>query len=599
MKLTSLLTIITLASLLLIASAAIAAPTVFSVDKYGAKGDGVSDDGPAVRKAVSDAVALGKPAQVVFSKGKSYFLAYDSASPTLAINKAQDLEVDGKGAMLLLQAPESAFAFTDCKRCVVRGLTIEYPKLPYTQGNIVAVDPGKATFDLALMPGYDPPASGPADQWWISILGPTGHGLKPTVGSFLFLQSVEAVEGLDRIYRITVKPSFQWDLRNVAVGDRSFLPTDEGVKGFKTGMLFNMFLCSDITFENITIYTSPCMCFRLFFNTGKINFKGVRILNRPGTNRVMSSRSDGIHCHDNRVGPTIENCVFEGLMDDSIHIYCAQSAVVAVQSDTNIIATQRADNYAVGDTIQAYDSVSGKILGNATIASMSRVPQGISLVLSTPIAGIGVDPTAKVPRTVLYNISRSGSGFVIRNNTFLEQRGNAALIRAHDGLIEGNSITGGAGIYLGNDVGNWANGPVPDNVVIRNNKFFGSPGITLRADCSKPSAHAIQNIVLEGNQFTNLVRWPISIANAHHVTMTNTTIRRTDGQSPFAPIAIRNSDEVSINAPLTIIDPSAKLPALVQIDSESDDDMATIHFDWPHASISAPALKPDQYVARH
>ena len=575
------------------------APTVFTVGHYGAKGDGVTDDGPAIRKAVSDAVALGKPAMVTLSPKKSYYLAYDPTMPSLQLDNAQDVEIDGKGATLLLEAPESAVSLSKSARCTVRNLTIDYPKLPYTQGMIVGVDPANASFDLALMPGYDLPASQPADTWWVSILGPTGHGLKQSVGDALFLQSVEPVAGKDRTYRLTLKASWVGQLHNISIGDRSFLPTKAGLERFKHGALFSTAGTSDTLFENITIYSSPGMCFLLYYNIGKVTIRGVRIINRPGTDRVMSSRSDGVHCAGNLIGPTIENCVFEGLMDDSINIHCMGRAVTAVVSDMQITAPQAWD-FRVGDMIQAYDAQSGKILGNANIVSRNPVHGGISFVLSAPITGMTVDPAAKTAKTVLYDLSQAGSGFVIRNNTFLPQRRYAALIRAHNGLIEGNTVTGGAGYDLSNETGTYDEGPIPDNVIIRNNKFSSSPGIKVETSCSQPTARAVQNIVLDGNTFTNLVRWPLIIRNAHNVTVKNTTIRQGADHPMHSPlIVVLNSDNVSFEAPLAILDEDTTTPGLVEYGGMSDADMSTFELDWSKAQVNASHLRTDQWLLKH
>ena len=43
------------------------------------------------------------------------------------------------------------------------------------------------------------------------------------------------------------------------------------------------------------------------------------------------------------------------------------------------------------------------------------------------------------------------------------------IIRAHNGIIENNTITGGTGIMIANEFGSWFEGPLPHNIKIRNN----------------------------------------------------------------------------------------------------------------------------------
>ncbi|MBQ9776722.1 MAG: hypothetical protein IJW17_11885, partial [Lentisphaeria bacterium] len=57
---------------------AMPAPTVFSVKDFGAKGDGKTDDGPAFRKAIAAASAMGgKPAVIKIPAGR-YFIKPDN-----------------------------------------------------------------------------------------------------------------------------------------------------------------------------------------------------------------------------------------------------------------------------------------------------------------------------------------------------------------------------------------------------------------------------------------------------------------------------------------------------------------------------------------
>ncbi|MDR3708406.1 MAG: right-handed parallel beta-helix repeat-containing protein [Capsulimonadaceae bacterium] len=599
-QLSPILLLVVLASIAsgLASGAQVPAAQVFSVDTYGAKGDGQSDDGPAIRKAVADAVALGKPATVVLSASKSYYLAYDAETPFLKIDSAQDVVIDGQGATMLLQAPESAALISNSQRCAVKNLVIEYPKLPYTQGTVVAVDRAARSYDLRLDPSYDLPAASPAGKWWISVLGPTGHGLKPTIGDAIFLESCAPLEGAERTYRVTVKePWASGNLGNLAPGDRSFLPTNDGVKGLKRGAVFAAALSADALFENLTIYSSPGMCFHLSRNTGRVTIRGCAIRVKPGTNRVMSSRSDGIHCDQNHVGPLIENCTFEGLMDDSINIHCMGWPVSDVSGDSQVSVHSQSVSFAVGDKVQAFDAESGAILGETTIAAISSAKGGQALTLASAIPGMKALADDGRPNTVFYNLNLAGNGFIIRHNTFLPQRRYACLIRAHDGVIEDNTIEGGAGMDLSNETGNFNEGPIPDDVIVRRNKFANSPGIKVETSCRKPSARAVRNILLEDNEFVNMVRWPIIIGNAENITLRNTTIRST-GQGSFPPISIRNSDTVTFDGSLAISDPSPTLPCLLQLAGVTDADVASIKLDWSKATVDVPGLTPGRYVSR-
>ena len=84
---------------LLLNQHALAAPTVFHVSTFGAKGDGTSDDGPAIRKAVAAAIKAGPGSKVVFAK-KRYRLARTKQNYHISLNGVTGLTIEGKGRIL-------------------------------------------------------------------------------------------------------------------------------------------------------------------------------------------------------------------------------------------------------------------------------------------------------------------------------------------------------------------------------------------------------------------------------------------------------------------------------------------------------------------
>ena len=81
--------------MVLCASAGFAAE--FSVADSGAKGDGQTDDGPAIRRAVAAALATGAGSRVVFEK-KTYRLDwFKSAQHQIELVGAKDITLEGTG----------------------------------------------------------------------------------------------------------------------------------------------------------------------------------------------------------------------------------------------------------------------------------------------------------------------------------------------------------------------------------------------------------------------------------------------------------------------------------------------------------------------
>jgi hypothetical protein len=85
------------------------------------------------------------------------------------------------------------------------------------------------------------------------------------------------------------------------------------------------------------------------------------------------------------------------------------------------------------------------------------------------------------------------------------------LARTSGGLIEGNSFigVGGSGIYLGNEIGSFYEGPFPANITIRNNTFINTAWSSVRIFTKGKNVYA-KNIQITGNFFSKLRTSPLA-----------------------------------------------------------------------------------------
>ncbi|MCL5269512.1 MAG: right-handed parallel beta-helix repeat-containing protein [bacterium] len=92
-----------------------------------------------------------------------------------------------------------------------------------------------------------------------------------------------------------------------------------------------------------------------------------------------------------------------------------------------------------------------------------------TVTLERPVEGITAGTDSRSADTV-FNLSASGGGAVVRNNTMTNHRRFGVLMKGSNALVEGNTIdgVGGSAIVVGNDPG-WPEGPCPSHVTIRGN----------------------------------------------------------------------------------------------------------------------------------
>jgi len=154
----------------------------------------------------------------------------------------------------------------------------------------------------------------------------------------------------------------------------------------------------------------------------------------------------------------------------------------------------------------------------------------------------------RLPFTGLYNLDASGKDFIVRNNTFLEQRRYALLARGVGGLFEGNTVNNnnGSGVMLCNEIASFYEGPFPGKITIRDNEFIDTGWDSVRISVRGKGAWAT-DIVIEDNLFEG---WPgsaMKLSNIDGLVVRNNTIRPGRNEDlTSVPIQLSSSRNVQV-----------------------------------------------------
>lgn len=534
---------------------------VFSVDWYGAEVNSRKDAGPAIKKAIEDAISAGDGGVVTFSEGTYYI---DSTGDFhIDVFNARKLTIEGNSAELILRNPTAGgIRFVDSHDCVVRNLSLDYDPVPFTQGIITSVDSKRGTFELKLDSEYPS-----LDEKWFMPNTHSGFAmqrdrttgrLKENAVSAFFPDSWESLG--DMTYRVSIRNDGYRStvMRNMEIGDSLVYV----IRNNGGGIL--VWGSNNLVIDNVKIYAAPSAAI-LAGQSDNLTVRNVSVQVKPQTGRINSTNGDGVHCVGARIGPTIENSVFEGMSDDGVNIYMPPHVVYYVESESKLII-DGGPPVQQGDLLEILDPKTGKLRGLSRVQFLEKVGEtAVAVTLETPIPGVTAGLDFKESDHV-YNRNTCGEGFIIRNNIFQNYRGRGVLIRSGNGIVEGNTFRelSGVAISVVNEP-DWPEGPMSRNIVIRNNTidFVGYSG----HQGSQPDGGAIQikgvrlgyalsdwrgqrGLIIENNLIRNWPMAAIYIGSAQDVQVLDNILEMEKERPTYgglvSGIILENVEDVSI-----------------------------------------------------
>lgn len=490
---------------------------VFRVEDFGAKGDGLSDDGPAIRAAISEA-CLVDGAEVEFDDKLYYFGSTDKAFHLEIINK-RNVSIVGNGASFLLD-PCCGFLNVDGSNNIdISNFSIDYNPLTFSQGVVKSVDVDDSFIMLEVDEGFPAPNpklmkevhgdSEDVDWGWGVVLDKFDGGVYKIPAGLRSHLRIKDIKKSKSYYKIFVRKEYKDQISKIKVGYVFFMPLMVSPDGrsMKGGTVV-VRRSGGILFSDIEVYSARSGVFlNLTKNVGELVLYGLAIKIKEGTDRVASIWRDGVHAKDNKIGPKIIGCFFEGLLDDSINIGSNASMVTETISSGEYLFTK--NDYNIGDHLSVFTPLSDHV-DEVQVVAFGEFEGKKTIKLSDDRLKVVKGEMRKnrdSKSTQFYNMSYSNTGFVVANNVFRFQRRHAALIRASHGFFFGNYVDGvsGSGISIGNETGSFYEGPFPVGVVVLNNVFKNTGDIAIKvySDAVSGGFRPVNNILVVRNKVEN------------------------------------------------------------------------------------------------
>ena len=407
------------------------------------------------------------------------------------IENLSDTEIIAEGVTLLCTDLTRAIMFRDCRKVELRGLTVDYDPLPFTQGDIVEVNGPEGWLDVKIHAGYPVRAQGRIDI--VDRQTRFRRENKPFMwGSRPELRS----GGVVRIHNRSAAGFAR-------AGDMASL---SGNMPYALAHTIGIEACDGVVLREVSVYSSNCMGVIAAGGEGGHQFVGCRVVPGPPPKdavepRLLSTNADAILTARMRKGVLTERCEIRDAGDDSWSVQSGSFVILKKEGRTLYLTPWQMDAPSPGDhlcasldtpslSVRTVEAVPAKNveLSAAMRQQVTNAASELRLSLKAGFKNEGMLCKVEMERDVpwgegvsLYCPDRQGNGFVFRNNRV---RSSGRILIKASGLVEGNTFERIKAIVVRPEVPRRAAAGIAE-IIIRNNTIID-------ANMHNPSAGRLQ-----------------------------------------------------------------------------------------------------------
>ncbi len=475
---------------------------VYLVTDHGITTDG-TDNAAKFNALMAELSSVEGVKKVVFPAGVYPF------EGTLRINGVADLYICSDKPDALFEISMTAWcqgiSVSGCRNLHVNDFGFDYETPTAITGEIVASTANTVT--VKVDDGYDltDPRYGGGKIEWGSYMefvldDATGKYIPNKDGNLLYNSTGDQVKNITN------------GVYDPATGELTL--TFRSLNRVKTGTRVNVAYtmyeyygmyatgCENIYLENAHFYHTAGMCFGAD-NTENIYFNRFHLSPRDG--RLMTATADGLHFYSCTGEVVLTNSVLEYSHDDCLNIKGNYAAVQSGTGNTVTASTSPDLRVEVGDVLDVYEIHTFRYVGGFTVTAVD----GGTYTLAEAL------PEALNSGFMLCNASKSPT-FTAQNCFFGNKRNRGMLIQCRGVEISNctfqNIVHGAIQILSVADI--FAEGIMPRDVVVKNNKFLGNAIedvhiFTWGRGGTTPGT--ITDVRVENNFFSGTGQYPVDI----------------------------------------------------------------------------------------
>ncbi len=494
-------------------------------------------------RALIDAELAAGNKRIVIPPGR-YRVQADRGSH-LVFSKLSDVEIIAENVELVCTSTVRALLFENCSNVSIRGLTVDYDPLPFTQGKIIAMAPNKSWIDFEVARGY--PENGLGDH--IQIYDPASGTLRR--GDARWNDEIKSL-GNHR-HRVSKDQGYRFDPNEDTeqIGDILVAKNRFGKPGSPHAIELQS--CKGMRFEDITLFASPSFGFLERDCDGSTYLRCIVDRRAPENDpieralpRMRSLNADAFHSKDALKGPAIISCTARFMGDDCVNINGRYHYVIGSSGrEVRIAMIDKTNTIKVGDPVE-FMPYSGQRPPDAKVVQRRLDPAPITEEEKAIIRKLRMDERVRTgllgEEAVLYTLTldrevslapgsavccplRLGQGFAVKDCDFGDNRSRGILIKASKGEVSGNRITNSrmAAVLISPEFW-WMEAGMSSDVVVRDNTIKGCLQTPIQIHARGGNrqilpAGALRNISILNNRIEDSP-WPL----IHVTSTTNLTI---------------------------------------------------------------------------
>jgi len=321
---------------------------ILHAQEFGLQGDGVTDDGPAIRRMLDRADTVEVPVTLKFPPNRRIFVGTGTERYAFRIDATHDLMIDGGGSTFVIQEDLRFLRITRSRNFQMVRLNVDVNTSPVAEGVILGLeDEGRS-----LWVRLDDPKQSAA------LGGPTLIDGEQSFFGMIWLPSRYAEESA-HYYLASVQPSDRREFGKGVVevrGERRIperalnkvrpgvtrisLPVPGVAHRHGPGAMVVIDRCENVLVEDVEIWAAAWFAYQIFRNDGALIFRRAHIRPEPNSGKVTSSWRDGFHVKGNRGKLLFEECILEGMNDDAFNISTHKWKVTEVLAPNRVRVRQ-------------------------------------------------------------------------------------------------------------------------------------------------------------------------------------------------------------------------------------------------------------------